>query len=252
MTKHLTIITGSSRGLGAAMAEQRLLPGHSVLGIARQIHPTLQAQAESAGATLTQWAIDLSDAAPAALRLQAWLEAVDGSALTSVTLINNAGVIGALAPLDRLPLAEIVQGLRVGLESAMLLSAVFLDATRSWPGQRRVLNISSGLGRSAMAGSAVYCAAKAGMDHFTRAVALEQATQANPARLVSMAPGVIDTDMQIQLRAGDPALFPDRARFVKLQADGALLSPADCATRLLARLERADFGQTVIADIREG
>jgi benzil reductase ((S)-benzoin forming) len=228
------------------------LPGHSVLGIARQIHPTLQAQAESAGATLTQWAIDLSDAAPAALRLQAWLEAVDGSALTSVTLINNAGVIGALAPLDRLPLAEIVQGLRVGLESAMLLSAVFLDATRSWPGQRRVLNISSGLGRSAMAGSAVYCAAKAGMDHFTRAVALEQATQANPARLVSMAPGVIDTDMQIQLRAGDPALFPDRARFVKLQADGALLSPADCATRLLARLERADFGQTVIADIREG
>ena len=252
MTTHLTLITGSSRGLGAALVLQRLQHGHSVLGIARHANPALQAQAEAAGAPLEQWTADLTDAGPTALRLQAWLEAFDGATLASATLINNAGVIGELAPLDRVPLAEIVQGLRVGLESAMLLSAVFLDATRAWLGQRRVLNISSGLGRTAMAGSAVYCAAKAGMDHFTRAVALEQAAQPNPAKLVSMAPGVIDTDMQIQLRAGDPALFPDRARFVKLQADGALLSPADCAARLLARLERADFGQPVIADIREG
>jgi NAD(P)-dependent dehydrogenase (short-subunit alcohol dehydrogenase family) len=150
------------------------------------------------------------------------------------------------------PLAEICAGLRVGLEAAMLLSASFLDATRTWPGQRRVLNISSGLGRQAMAGSAVYCAAKAGMDHFSRAVALEQAAEPNPARVVSMAPGVIDTDMQAALRGSDAALFPERARFVKLQADGALLSPRDCAARLLARLDRADFGATVSADIREG
>ena len=67
-----------------------------------------------------------------------------------------------------------------------------------------------------------------------------------------MAPGVIDTDMQAELRGSDAALFPERARFVKLQADGALSSPGDCARRLLARLERADFGQAVIADIREG
>ena len=251
MQTHLTIITGSSRGLGAALIAQRLLPGHTVLGIARQTNSKLQAHADAAGVHLAQWPIDLTDAVGAAQKLQTWLSGCDGATLASATLINNAGVVGRLAPLDRVPLAELSQALRVGLEAALLLSAAFLQATQGWPGTRRVLNISSGLGRNAMAGSAVYCAAKAGMDHFSRAVALEQAGLPNPARIVSMAPGVIDTDMQAELRGADPALFPERARFMKLQADGVLVSPQDCAARLLARLDRADFGQTVIADIRD-
>ena len=251
MPNHLTIVTGSSRGLGAALVAQRLLPGHKVLGIARQTHPGLQAQADAAGVPFEQWPMDLADAEPVAQRLHAWLRATDPADLASATLINNAGVVGTLAPLHQVPLADVCQGLRVGLESVMLLTAVFLDATRAWPGQRNVLNISSGLGRHAMAGSAVYCAAKAGMDHFSRAVALEQAGLPNPARVVAMAPGVIDTDMQAQLRGSDAAQFPDRARFVKLAADGALVSPQACATALLARLARADFGQQPVGDVRE-
>jgi NAD(P)-dependent dehydrogenase (short-subunit alcohol dehydrogenase family) len=251
MHTHLTIITGSSRGLGAALVAQRLLSGHTVLGMARQTNNRLQTQADATGASLVQWPIDLTDAADAAQKLQTWLAGFDGAMLASATLINNAGVVGRLAPLDQVPLAELSQALRVGLEAALLLSAAFLQATRDWPGSRRVLNISSGLGRNAMAGSAAYCAAKAGMDHFSRAVALEQAGLPNPARIVSIAPGVIDTDMQAELRGADPALFPARARFMKLQADGVLVSPHDCAALLLARLDRADFGQAVVADIRD-
>ena len=251
MTRHLTIITGSSRGLGAALMAQCLLPGHTVLGIARHTHPALQARADAAGLRLVQWPLDLADASAAAQRLQDWLTGLDGAALRTATLINNAGVVGRLAPLDQVPFAALSQARRVGLEAAVLLSAAFLHATRDWPGARRVLNISSGLGRSAMAGSAAYCAAKAGMDHFSRAVALEQASQANPARVVSMAPGVIDTDMQAELRASDSALFPERARFVQMQADGVLVSAQVCAQRLLARLDRADFGQAPVADIRD-
>jgi len=251
MQTHLTIITGSSRGLGAALVAQRLLPGHTVLGMARQTNASLQARADAAGVHLAQWPIDLIDAAGAAQKLQTWLSGCDGATFASVTLINNAGVVGRLAPLDRVPLAELSQALRVGLEAALLLSAAFLHATNAWPGTRRVLNISSGLGRNAMAGSAAYCAAKAGMDHFSRAVALEQSALPNPARIASMAPGVIDTDMQAELRGADPVLFPERARFMKLRADGALVSPQDCAAKLLARLDREDFGQTVIADIRD-
>ena len=252
MTTHLTIITGASRGLGAALVAQRLLPGHRVLGIARHANATLQTQANAAGVQFEQWTADLADAAPVAQQLQAWLAGFDGANVRSVSLINNAGVVGALAPLDRVPLAELVNALRVGLEAALLLSAAFLDGTRDWPAARRLLNISSGLGRNAMAGSAAYCAAKAGMDHFSRALALEQAQSPNPARVVSMAPGVIDTEMQAQLRDSDAALFPERARFVALQAGGLLMRPADCAAKLLARLERADFGQQPVADIREG
>ena len=102
-----------------------------------------------------------------------------------------------------------------------------------------------------MAGSVAYCAAKAGMDLFTQAVALEQAGLANPARVESMAPGVIDTDMQAELRAADPVLFPERERFLQMQAQGALVSPQDCAAAMLMRLERSDFGARQVSDLRQ-
>ena len=249
--QHLYIVTGSSRGLGAALAGLLLQPGHTVLGLARGHNEALQAQAMVARLPLTQWQLDLTDPLPAAERLSQWLSGFDGQLVTSASLINNAGLVGAPAPLDQVPLALLSQAMRAGLEAALLLTASFLAATAHWPGQRRVLNISSGLGRQAMAGSAAYCAAKAGMDHFSRAAALEQAALPNGARITSMAPGVIDTDMQVQLRGADAALFPARERFAQLHATGALVSPADCAARLLQRLHRADFGDEAVTDIRE-
>ena len=248
----LYIVTGSSRGLGAALVAQLLQPGHMLLGIARRSNPGLQAQADAAGVPLLQWTADLADPQPVAERLAAWLHSFDGANVASATLINNAGVVGLPATLDQVPLATLTLAMRAGLEAPLLLTGAFLAATGGWAGARRVLNISSGLGRRAMAGSAAYCAAKAGMDHFSRALALEEAARPNGARIVSMAPGVVDTDMQAELRGADAAAFPEQARFAALHAQGQLTSAADCARTLLARLHRADFGQETVADIREG
>jgi NAD(P)-dependent dehydrogenase (short-subunit alcohol dehydrogenase family) len=248
---HLTFITGASRGLGAALAAQRLHEGHQVIGISRRASPELAALAAARGARLVQWTLDLAEPEPAAQQLAEWLGMQDPQAFASVTLINNAGAITLPGPLADTPLDEAARGLRVGLEAALLLCAAFLHATRDWPMPRKVLNISSGLGRRAMAGSAVYCAAKAGMDHFTRAVALEQAALPNGARLSSLAPGVIDTDMQIQLRDANPATFPERERFMQLHRLGHLDSPATAATKVLAYLDRPDFGQAPVADVRD-
>jgi benzil reductase ((S)-benzoin forming) len=248
---HLTFITGSSRGLGAALAAQRLHEGHQVVGIARRASPELAALASARGLELVQWTLDLADPVAGAQHLSSWLVQQDAKAFASATLINNAGVVTAPGPLADTPLAEAAQGLRVGLEAAVLLTAAFLHATQTWPQPRKVLNISSGLGRRPMAGSAVYCAAKAGMDHYTRAVALEQAGLANGARIVSLAPGVIDTDMQVQLRAASPARFPERERFMQFKALGQLDSPAVAAGKVLAYLDRLDFGQAPVADVRD-
>ena len=102
-----------------------------------------------------------------------------------------------------------------------------------------------------MASQAGYCAAKAGMDHFTRCVALEEALKKNGARLCSLAPGVIDTGMQEQLRAADTNAFPDKSSFLKLKTSGALASPEDAAQKVLAVLMRADFGVNPVADVRD-
>ena len=133
----------------------------------------------------------------------------------------------------------------------MQLAAAFLRATQGWPCKRRMLNISSGLARRAMASQSVYCAAKAGMDHFTRCVALEEAGQPNGARVCSLAPGVIDTDMQLQFRSADVAAFPDQGSFARLKSNGLLTSAEEAARRVLAWLARPDFGAQAVADVRE-
>jgi benzil reductase ((S)-benzoin forming) len=163
----------------------------------------------------------------------------------------NAVMIPRIGPLSASDPLDLAQALRVGLEAPMQLTGAFLRATEGWSGQRKILNISSGLGRRAMASQAGYCAAKAGMDHFTRCVALEEALKPHGAKLCSLAPGVVDTDMQVQLRAADRSDFPDQDSFLGLKANGSLTSPEDAARRLLAYLARPDFGTNPVADVRE-
>jgi NAD(P)-dependent dehydrogenase (short-subunit alcohol dehydrogenase family) len=250
-TLHLTILTGASRGMGLAMAQQLLAAGHDLLCIARKPDEGLAAQAKAAGRHCEQWAQDLARGDTVAARLVTWLQGQAGEGHASVTLINNAGLIPRIAPVGEIPAAELAESLRVDLEAPMLLTGAFLRGTAGWKAVRKVLNISSGLGRRAMASQAAYCAAKAGMDHFTRCVALEEAQHSNGARVCSLAPGVIDTDMQVQLREADPARFADRGTFVGLKDKGMLSSPQDAAAAVLAYLARPDFGSNPVADVRD-
>ena len=251
MKKHLYILTGGSRGMGLAMARQLLQPGHELLCISRHSNEALTAEARTLGAGLLQWQADLADGAAAAQRLQSWLDAQDAANLASATLINNAGVIPRIGPLSQADAPELAHALRVGLEAPMQLTAAFLGRTEGWHVPRKVLNISSGLGRRAMASQAGYCAAKAGMDHFTRCLALDEALKPRGARVCSLAPGVIDTDMQVQLRGADGADFPDQGNFRQLKETGMLSSPEEAAAKVLAYLARPDFGAHPVADVRD-
>ena len=249
--RHLTILTGASRGMGLAMAQQRLAAGHDLLTLSRKPSEVLAAQAEQAGRQCEQWPQDLARGETAAARLETWLQSQDQNDLASVTLINNAGMLPRIAPLDDIPAAQLAESMRVDLEAPMLLTAAFLRATAGWSLPRKILNISSGMGRRAMAAQAPYCAAKAGMDHFSRCVALEQASLPHGARICSLAPGVIDTDMQAQLRGADAARFPDLGNFVGLKEKGVLSSSPEAAAQVLAFLDRPDFGSNPVADVRD-
>ena len=241
MTQPLSIVTGASRGLGRAIAEQLHGAGHRVLGLSRQ-QPAAQFE---------QWACDLSDPLPVARRLEQWLAGIDAASFATVTLINNAALVTEPQPLAEAEPAALSAAVRVGLEAPLLLTSAFLRATRSWTSLRRVLHISSGLGRRGMASTGPYCAVKAGLDNLARAQALEEALQPRGARVCSLAPGVIDTDMQLQLRGADPGAFPDRDAFVQMKQGGRLDSPAAAAAKVIAYLNRADFGSQPVGDVRD-
>lgn len=238
----LAIVTGASRGLGRAMAEQLAAQGWQVLGLSRRADDALRFE---------QWRIDLADAPAAATKLEAWLRSFDAQRFDETVLIHNAALLAPPGSIDAADDGDTSTALRVGVEAPLLLSAAFLRATRAWAGARKLLFISSGLGRRAMAGAATYCASKAALDHFARALALDEALHANGARIVSLAPGIIDTDMQVQLRSSDPARFSERERFAQFHRDGLLDSPAAAANKVLAYLARADFGSNPVADVRD-
>ncbi len=255
MDRRLAIITGASRGLGAALAEQLLQPGTVMLCLSRQPHPTLAQQAAQAQVQLEEWPRDLSNSLAVADEVERWLRAFDAQRFDQALLINIAGVIPTVGAVTGCSNAELSAALRVGLEATVLLTASFLRSTVAWRADRRVLNISSGLGRHAIAGSALYCGVKASMDHFSRAVALDEAHREASggqaaARIVSLAPSVVDTDMQQQLRSADPGGFPARGNFERLHASGQLVSAEATAAKILAYLQRPDFGSEPLADIR--
>ncbi len=241
MPASLTIVTGASRGLGRAIAEQLHSAGQHVLGLSRG----------APQAPFEQWPCDLADPLPVARRLEQWLGKLDARRFASATLINNAALITEPKPLAEVDAVALSAAVRVGLEAPLLLTSAFLRATRSWPGARRVLHISSGLGRRGMASTGPYCAVKAGLDNLARAQALEEALQPNGARVCSLAPGVIDTDMQVQLRGADASAFPDRDAFVQMKSGGRLDSPAAAAAKVIAYLNRADFGSNPVGDVRD-
>ena len=130
--QHLTILTGASRGMGLAMAQQLLSPNRLLLCISRQENAELAEQAQAARAPLLQWSQDLADTPAARERLRAWLQSLDAAVWQSATLINNAGVIPRIGPLGDCPADELTRALRVGLEAPMQLSAAFLEVTSGW------------------------------------------------------------------------------------------------------------------------
>ncbi len=248
----LYIITGASRGLGAALTQALIDPDHRLICLARSKAPleALRERAKARGCDLAPLTVDLGDAGKAVAALTKALTDIDPTACTCVCLINNAGVVEPVCMADKLLPREIADGVHVNLVAPMALTALFLKLTAGWQAERKVLNISSGAAHRAYAGWSFYCATKAALDQFTRCVALEQQELTNGARIVSVAPGVIDTAMQEAIRRKTTEDFRELPRFVALKESGQLASPAAVAERLLRYLARPDFGAAPVDDVR--
>ncbi|WP_368930138.1 SDR family oxidoreductase [Achromobacter xylosoxidans] len=248
MSDTIAILTGASRGIGAAMARGLAKPGTRLITLARREDPELAAYARSRDAQLEQVSVDLSDLAAAEAAARRICDALPRDARRYL-LINNAGTVHPVSGTDALiDGPAIAAAFNLNVTAVMLLTARFLAAVEDLKADRRVLNISSGAGRNPNAGWGVYCATKAALDMYSRVVKQEQGE--GGARVVSLAPGIVDTDMQAAIRSSDPKSFPALAKFQDFHASGKLSSPANVASRILAYLDRDDFGTTEIDDIR--
>jgi benzil reductase ((S)-benzoin forming) len=235
------ILTGHTRGLGAALADNLIGRGIAVLGVSRTC------SAVHASALLQEVELDLADISA----LQMWIETgvlkrfVDGA--HSVLLINNAGMLQPVGSIDGQDIGAIGRAVSLNVAAPLMLSAA-VAASGASVLDRRIVHISSGAARNAYPGWSIYCATKAALDHHARAVALDD----NRAlRIGSVAPGVIDTDMQAEIRGAGLDAFPLREKFDELKRSGQLSTPADAARKVLDYALSDAFGETPVTDVRE-
>lgn len=244
----LWIITGVSRGLGAALARAALAPNRHVIGISRSGNRGLAAHAARHGAIYEDIHLSLSDLDALAVRTDVLLAAMPAR-ITRAVLINNAGTvepIGANLPLDA---HAVARSLAVNVGAAIVLTSRFIAATVH-ADRRQVLHVSSGAGRTPIRGWATYCASKAALDMHARCINAEQTGSDAPAKAVSLAPGIIDTEMQLTIRETDHERFPEVERFRALKSEGRLRTPDDAARAVLDYLDRPDFGMVEVDAIR--
>ena len=229
------IVTGVSRGLGEAIAVQLLSRDFHVVGVARRDSARLR------GDRYRFVALDLAEISAIEPTLSAPLEAIAPSRPSQVVCINNAAMVGPVGPAGRIAGDAIEASLCVNLIAPVAIANLFCRVFGNNAQDRRIINVSSGAAHSPLAGSALYCAAKAGLEMVTRTVAVEQGPQG--IHVVTIRPGIIDTDMQAFIRAQPEHLVPNVAMFKGFHQQRQLVAPDVAATKIVEKLVLADVEQ---------
>lgn len=220
----VAVITGASRGLGAGVAQAFLDAGLKVGVCARN-------QPEFSGEGVVSAAADVTDAAA----LEEFGARV-ASELGPIDLwINNAAILTPIVFARDLSPADLSRHLEINVTGCLLGAQVFL---RHRAQQAALINVSSGAALKGYPGWTAYCASKAALDRLSECLALEE--EGTGIRVMSVAPGVIDTDMQATIRATPKERFPLVEKFLQMKEDDVFNTPGFIAKHYL----ELAFGET--------
>ena len=240
-------ITGTSRGIGKAFAEHLLEnPSNFVFGICRNKtieHPNY-----------THYHIDLTDMnAIKDFRFELH------SNPKKIYLINNAGIIGFIKPIGKLGADIIIKNYTINLIAPSVLTNAFIECYNTTDCEKVIVNISSGAGKNPVDGWAVYCSSKAGLDMFSRVVDAEQKIRSEHPqesihkgfKIFSIAPGVVNTAMQSEIRNAEKEDFSRVEDFIAYKVNNQLSEPAIISDKYLKLLNNLNSIKGVLSSIKD-
>jgi len=216
------VVTGASRGIGAALARDFSARGMR-LGLCARSSSVLP---DGDGVLTARF--DVTDEAA----FEAFAGAVADRFGVIDLWINNAGVLGPIAPVRDIDVADFRRHIDVNLTGVFLGSRCYVRHVRSHGRGGVLINVSSGAAWHGYAGWGPYCAGKGGVERLTDCIALEEADSG--LRVHAVAPGVVDTDMQELIRSCDEDRFPEVERFREMKRSESFNSTAFVARELLA------------------
>ena len=220
----LAIITGGSRGLGEAIKNNLKEDGYEIYDLSRS------------GTGEDHISCDLGNFEESQEAISELFYKLQDRIWNDILFFNNAGVVSPIKNGTSLNDREIHQNLTVNITSAIALIVKFLNRFENQNCRKIIVNISSGAAMKGFPGWSLYCASKAAVENFIRSIAEEQKLKDSPVLAINYSPGVMDTEMQSEIRESDEAHFPMKEKFIELKHSGSLRTAEYVAKHILSLL----------------
>lgn len=232
-------ITGTSKGIGKSIAEHLLKDKNNfVTGISRS--------SSIKKSNYRHVTLDLSDTGRAGKFNFPRHEEAE-----KIILINNSGYIGEIKRAGNHEDKTLIDSINVNLAAPVILINKFIKTYRDSAAKKIILNVSSGAARYPVDAWSAYCASKAGLDMFSRVIAEEQKFTRGGFKIISVGPGVVDTNMQKMLRESDENEFSRKSDFVAYKEKGQLYSTEYVSKKYIEILENINNINEIVFSIKE-
>ena len=229
----VALITGTSSGIGKALAKLLLSENYLVFGYSRTN------QIENKNFTFTK--IDLSN-----MEEVQKLKFPDIDVASDFLLVNNAATIGSILPIHKKTNEEILREYNLNIISPTLLSRKFINNYAN--NKKLLINISSGAANKQIPSWSTYCATKSGLDMLTKVIHKEKHEN---LKIFSIHPGVVNTNMQEEIRRSDANFFPIKQQFIDYYNKNELFSVDFVALKIFQIIGKNEDLNEIILNLRD-
>jgi benzil reductase ((S)-benzoin forming) len=233
------IVSGASSGIGLALARSVPWSHSRVIDVSRRGAPGLE-----------HLAADLADPEQWPRVASLFAREIEGFAGERVVFVHAAGTLEPIGFAGEVDAAAYRRAVLLGAACPQVLGDAFLRAARATRAACRLVLITSGAAHHVYPGWSAYGAGKAAVDQWVRTAGAEQERRGGRVRVLAVAPGIVATAMQEQIRDTPAGDFPEVARFVELFETGQLREPRAVAAEIWALLER-ELPNGAVIDLRE-
>jgi benzil reductase ((S)-benzoin forming) len=216
----LLLLTGGSKGLGRSLLKKFTGQDFTVIEFSRS------------GKTKHNIKCDLSYPEKFSEIFNRIISDCSMNNYAEIILINNAGTIEPIGPITNYETDDWIKHININLMTSIVTSGIFTKTFQNHPCKKTIVFISSGAAVRSKYGWSLYCASKAGIEQFCKTLAIEQAQQQYPVNNIIIDPGLIDTDMQADIRNTNENFFPEISRFTGFKENGLLKSPEYVADKI--------------------
>lgn len=206
-------ITGTSRGLGNALLE--MFQEDRIISISRS-------EVETGCPIHREFHVDFLDENKLEQSVDEIFSSIDAQDGDEIFLINNAGIVEPVKSVENIDAASFLNNYKVNVLAPALFMKGFVNHFKDHRGAKRILTVSSGAALNPTEGWAAYCSSKAAVNMVSDVLRLEMDRLKYPIFSATFRPGVIDTDMQQEIRSSEENEFPDVGRFQKYKENNKL------------------------------